>query len=190
MRRDEIDTGHGRTDGHVGDPDGLLQQQIVDGVLKRRDVDPGRHRQTGLRIEIERKHPAAAFGERGGDVEGAGGLGGAALLVEEGDDAGHRWGAPLTWPQRPGRRLCTYGFGARIPRAVTARQGHALALRFDAGNVRDAVKAAVKGNDLGRVQASDQFDVVTVGKRKRMPIDVEIEDRAEVLLVRERDATQ
>ena len=30
-----------------------------------------------------------ALGEGRGDIQGAGGLGGAALLVEEGDDTGH-----------------------------------------------------------------------------------------------------
>ena len=57
--------------------------------LDRIVADPDRHRQAGLRIEINREHVASAFCQGGGDVERARGFGGSALLIEEGDNAGH-----------------------------------------------------------------------------------------------------
>src|SRR5690606_13782905 len=41
-------------------------------------------------IEIDHQHTSTSFCQRGGDIQRAGGLGGAALLIEKGDAASHR----------------------------------------------------------------------------------------------------
>ncbi len=90
MGGQQLDRADGRTGDDRFDWNGFVQQDIVDRTVHGPDVGAGGHGQTGLRIEIDHEHAPPAFGKRRGDIEGAGGLGGATFLIEEGDEAGHR----------------------------------------------------------------------------------------------------
>ena len=59
----------------------------------RGDIGADGHGQARLRVEIDHQHAPAFFRQRGGDIERAGGFGGAAFLIEEGDEASHREGS-------------------------------------------------------------------------------------------------
>src|SRR5690606_27017773 len=70
-------------------------------------------REAGLRVEIDDQHAVALLDQRGRDVERAGGLGRAALLIEEGNGARH----PSTISRVRCIRTCTnrvYGVTRRV----------------------------------------------------------------------------
>ena len=65
---------------------GNIEQRGVNRVLHGIRVDAQSHSGGALRIEIDDKHAAAILGQRTGDIDGAGGLTYAALLVAHGND--------------------------------------------------------------------------------------------------------
>jgi len=94
LRRGEVDVR--RDDVHAGERG--LDDRLV-RVLQRseHEVVDGRHvevahseagREGALRVEVDGEHLASVLGERGGQVDGGGGLAHPALLVAEGDDPG------------------------------------------------------------------------------------------------------
>ena len=48
--------GNGGWESEIGDPDLLIQQQVVDRKINGGDIDPCRHRKAGLGIEINGEH--------------------------------------------------------------------------------------------------------------------------------------
>ena len=91
MGRNEVDAVQRGRDDHVGDRDGLIDEQIVDRSPERGDIHADGHGQTGLRVQVDGQHPTAPFDQRRGDVHRARRLGGAALLIEERDNPGHQF---------------------------------------------------------------------------------------------------
>ena len=65
---------------------GNIEQRGVNRVLHGIRVDAQSHSGGTLRIEIDDKHAAAILGQRTGNIDGAGGLTYATLLVAHGDD--------------------------------------------------------------------------------------------------------
>ena len=65
---------------------GNIEQRGVNRVLHGIRVDAQSHSGGTLRIEIDDKHAAAILGQRTGNIDGAGGLTYATLLVAHGND--------------------------------------------------------------------------------------------------------
>src|SRR3954470_17899595 len=87
----EVDGGAGEIDlalaDHLADRD-LMDEHVVHRLLDRVRVDPLRHRQVALRIEVRAQDAMALLGEGDSEVERRRRLGDAALLVRERDDLG------------------------------------------------------------------------------------------------------
>ena len=71
----------------VADVHLAVHQHVVDGQVQLVRVGAEAGGQRALRVEVHQQHAAAVFGERGGKVDGGGGLAHPALLVDHGDDA-------------------------------------------------------------------------------------------------------
>src|SRR5690606_948895 len=67
----------------------LLEQHVAGGRVQVALVDAAAHGGVALGVEIDQQHPLGRGGQRGGQVDCGGGLADAALLVGNGDDAGH-----------------------------------------------------------------------------------------------------
>src|SRR5829696_2988319 len=66
----------------------VVDEHVVHRHLERVGVDPLRHRQVALRVEVHAEDAVPRLGEGDREVEGRCGLGDAALLVGEDDDLG------------------------------------------------------------------------------------------------------
>ena len=89
VRRRDVDArGLGRhddvLDGDVG-IDERVRHRSLDGPRIEAQADG----QVGLRIHVHAQDAVALLGQRAGEVDGGGRLADAALLVRDGDDAGH-----------------------------------------------------------------------------------------------------
>ena len=63
-------------------------QRFVDGPgFRRLPFEPDAACEIALRIDVDQQHPTAGERDRGGQVDGGGGLSDAALLIGDGDDA-------------------------------------------------------------------------------------------------------
>ena len=85
--------------------DHLLDRQPVDEhvehrLLDRVRVQPLRHRQVALRVEVDQQHAVAPLGERDAEVQRRRRLRDAALLVREGDHLRLRRGRSLAAAER------------------------------------------------------------------------------------------
>ncbi len=97
---DELDLGAGQVDrgrdaqqvrrrrayrSRLGQPD-LPEQHLVDRRGAEPVLDAERRARVALRVEVDHEHPHPVHRERGGQVDGAGGLADAALLVRDRED--------------------------------------------------------------------------------------------------------
>ena len=86
----------------------MLHEHVVHRRLERVGVDPLRHRQVALRVEVDAQHAVALLGEGDREVQRRRRLGDATLLVGEDDDLGLGLGSlRLT--------LCVFARRGRIP---------------------------------------------------------------------------
>jgi hypothetical protein len=65
---------------------GELQQHLVNGGVELALVHPGAHRGVALGIKVHQQRALAVGGQRGGEIDGGGGLAHPALLVGDGEN--------------------------------------------------------------------------------------------------------
>ena len=79
----------GHSCDHVGHRR-ALDEHVVDARHLGVVVDAERGAGVALRVDVDDQHGQSGLGQRGGDVDGGGGLADATLLVGDGEDAGRR----------------------------------------------------------------------------------------------------
>ena len=114
-QRHQLDLGAGQVDGRRGAVEPLdrwtrnddlgerlpVHQNVVDAGHLGVMVDPEGRARIALRVKVDDEDLETGLSQRGGDVDGGGGLADAALLVGDREDPRRRWGRGTGG--RPGR---------------------------------------------------------------------------------------